>query len=196
MFSTALGVLIGVIHLLGYWIYYKGSHSKENPIRPEPMSWLIWAFGSFVNLASYSLLSGDMVKDILPLVCSLACVYIFVDQWIQRGKKLEKMTKEGISMFSLDAGSMFIGFITRSALVANICCQIGTVASFIPMLRATAKDPTREKPLPWIIWSIAYGLDVILVISRWEKWGDVVYPATCLVLHVLMVVIINRGKAK
>ena len=97
-------------------------------------------------------------------------------------------------MLSLDVLSMIIGFITMSALVANISCQVGTVASFIPILRATAKDPTREKPLPWIIWSAAYGLDVILVITRWEKWGDVVYPATCLVLHILMVTIANRKK--
>ena len=194
MFSLALGVLIGVLHLLGYWIYYRASHSEKDAIQPEPMSWLIWAFGSFVNLLSYSLLSGDLVKDILPLVCSVACVLIFISQWKARGKKLEKMTKEGISMLLLDALSMIIGFITMSALVTNISCQVGTVASFIPILRATAKDPTKEKPLPWIIWSLAYGLDVILVITRWEKWGDVVYPATCLVLHILMAIIANRKK--
>jgi len=194
MFGIALGVLIGVTHLLGYWIYYKGSHSKENPIQPEPMSWLIWAFGSFVNLISYGLLAGDLVKDILPLVCSLACVMIFVDQWFQRGKKIEKMTKEGLSMFSLDTGSMLIGFLTRSALVTNICCQIGTIASFIPILRATAKDPTKEKPLPWIVWSIAYGLDVILVICRWEKWGDVVYPIVEFILCFIIAVISNRKR--
>ena len=194
MFSFAFGVLIGVTHLLGYWIYYRASHSEKDAIKPEPMSWLIWTFGSFVNLFSYSLLSGDLVKDILPFVCSLACVVIFIDQWFQRGRKLEKMTREGLSMLSLDAGSMAIGFITMSALVANVSCQVGTVASYIPILRSTAKDPSRERLLPWIIWSLAYGLDVILVTVRWEKWGDVVYPATCFVLSLLMAVITLRRR--
>lgn len=194
MFSLALGVLIGVTHLLGYLAYYLAMHSKRRPIKPEPMSWLIWTIGSFVDLFSYSLLSGDLVKDILPFVCSVACVWIFVDQWRRRRWKLEKITREGFSMLSIDASASVIGLMTMSALVANISYQVGTVASFIPILRATDKDPTRERFLPWLLWSTAYGLQVILVAIRWEKWGDLVYPVVGFILSVIMAVITNRRR--
>jgi len=194
MISLALGILIGVIHLLGYWIYYRESHAEKDAIKPEPMSWMLWTFGSLVNLFSYSILSGDLVKDILPFVCSVACILIFIDQWKARGRRLEKVTKEGLSMLSLDVISLVVGCLTMSALVTNISCQVGTVATYVPIIMSTDKEPTREKPLPWILWSLAYGLDVILVIARWEQWGDVVYPATCFVLTVIVAVITTRKR--
>ena len=190
MTSTLLGVLVGVIHLLGYWLYYKAMNSGKDSIKPEPMSWLIWTVGSVVNLVTYAIMAGDWVKDILPAVCSISCVAIFCVQ-IRKGL-FEKLTKEGILMLSLDICAMMIAFVSKSATVGNIACQVGTVASYVPMIRSTVRNPNQEKPLPWIFWSTAYALDVVLIISRWDKWEDVAYPAVCFFLSLTMALVANK----
>ena len=191
MFSIALGVLIGVIHLLGYWIYYRAS-SLHKETNPNTASWSIWAFGSVVNLLTYASMSNDWVKDILPAVCSLACIVVYI-AYLQQGKfKMPGLTD--ILIFSTDIAATIVWLVAKSPLIGNMSCQAGTVLSFIPIIRDTMKDSKDEEPLPWIIWSIAYALDVVLVIARWKQWGDVVYPITCLALSITMAIIANKRR--
>ena len=190
--SIILGILIGVAHLSGYWIYYRIS-SLHKETSPNTASWSIWAFGSVINLLTYSSLSNDWVKDILPAVCSVCCIVVFASYF--RQGKFERLGFADILIFSIDIVATIVWLIVDSPLVGNLACQFGTVLSFIPIIRETVKDPKKEKPLSWIIWSFAYGLDVILVIMRWNQWGDVVYPATCLVLHFLMAIISTKRRS-
>ncbi|MCX6717525.1 MAG: hypothetical protein NTU76_02525 [Candidatus Taylorbacteria bacterium] len=99
-----------------------------------------------------------------------------------------------ILIFSADIVATIVWLVAKSALIGNMACQIGTVFSFIPIIRETMKNPKSERRTPWILWSTAYGLDVVLVITRWNQWGDVVYPATLLILDVLMAIIANRRR--
>jgi len=192
MISIIIGVLIGVTHLFGYWTYYRTS-ALHKETSPNTASWSIWAFGSVVNLLTYSSMSNDWVKDILPAVCSFCCIVVFVC-YLRQGK-LQKLSLTDILIFSFDIVATTVWLVADSALIGNMACQLGTVISFYPIIRETLKDPKKERPLAWIIWSIAYGLDIVLVIMRWVQWGDVVYPATCLVLHVLMIVISTKRRS-
>lgn len=190
MVTIALGILIGASHLLGYWIYYRTSVNKETA--PNTASWSIWAFGSMVNLLTYANMSNDWAKDILPAVCSFACIVIYI-VYLWKGKfKMPKFTD--ILIFSTDIVATIVWLVVKSPLIGNMACQASTVLSFIPIIRETMKDPEDEEPMAWSMWSIAYALDVVLVITRWKQWGDVVYPATCLVLSVTMAIIANRRR--
>jgi len=191
MISIALGVLIGVIHLLGYWIYYRMS-SQHKETNPNTASWSIWAIGSIVNLLTYASMSNDWVKDILPAICSLACIVVYVG-YLRQGKfKMPGLTD--ILIFSLDIVATIVWLVANSPLIGNMACQAGTVLSYIPIIRETMKNPQSERRSPWVLWSMAYVLDVILVIARWNQWGDVVYPATNLILCLIMAIIANRRR--
>lgn len=191
MISISLGILIGVTHLLGYWIYYRTS-SLYKETAPNTASWSVWAFGSIVNLLTYASMSNDWVKDILPAVCSVACLVIYVS-YLRQGK-FEVPKFSDILIFSADIMATIVWMSTNSPLIGNMACQGSEVISFIPIIRETMRHPRRERPLPWIIWSIAYALDVILVIIRWRQWGDMVYPVTSLALSLTMIIITNRRR--
>ncbi len=182
--TILLGVIVGVVHLAGYWFYHKAQ--RKSGIKPDQSSWLMWAGGSILNLISYSKMSGDWVKDILPAVCAFACIILFAEQCYLFGFK--KIPLKDIPSFLCDLGATMVWYIAGSPLVGNIAYQIATVATFVPIIRETRREPMCEDRLPWMTWSIAYGLDVVLVITRWNQWGDVVYPLVCLVLHILMAV--------
>lgn len=192
MISIIIGVLIGVTHLFGYWTYYRTS-SLHKETSPNTASWSIWAFGSIVNLLTYSSMSNDWVKDILPAVCSFCCIVVFVC-YLRQGK-LQKLGLADILIFAFDIVATAVWLVADSALIGNMACQLGTVLSFYPIIRETLKDPKKERPLAWIIWSSAYGLDIVLVTMRWAQWVDVVYPATGFSLHVLMIVISTKRRS-
>jgi hypothetical protein len=166
--------------------------SSQEETNPNIASWSIWAFGSIVNLLTYASMSNDLVKDILPAVCSLACLVIYIS-YLRQGK-FEVPRFIDILIFSTDIMATIVWLTTSSPLVGNMACQASLILSFIPIIRETIKDSKKERPLPWIIWSMAYGLDIILVIARWEKWGDVVYPATCFILHASIAIITKQRR--
>lgn len=192
MISIIIGILVGVTHLLGYWTYYRIS-SLHKETSPNTASWSIWAFGSVVNLLTYSSMSNDWVKDILPAVCSFCCTVVFVG-YLRQGK-FKKIKLVDVFVFLIVIIAIVIWQVVDSPMIGNMACQLGTVLSFYPIIRETLKDPKREKPLAWTIWSCAYGLDIVLVIMRWNQWGDMAYPATCFVLHVLMAIISTKRRS-
>ncbi len=181
MTEILLGVIIAVTQIAGYYYYYL---SVKNGVRPNTTMWSIWAFGSLLNFFSYAQLSGDFVKDILPLACSLACIALYIHM-LSRGK-FQKLTLSDWAIVSADMIAVIIWLVTDSALVANIAFQVGTIISFIPVYREIYDNQENETQLPWLVWSTAYFLDIVLVGLRYEKWGDLVYPVVNFVLHFLM----------
>lgn len=181
MTEILLGVIIALTQIAGYYFYYL---SVKNGVRPNTTMWSIWAFGSLLNFFSYAQLSGDWVKDVLPLACSLACIVLYVHM-LSRGR-FQKLTKSDWAIVSADMIAVIIWFATDSALVANIAFQVGTIISFIPVYKEVYDEEENEKQLPWLVWSSAYFLDIVLVGLRYEKWGDLVYPVVNFGLHFLM----------
>lgn len=181
MSEILLGVIIALTQLAGYYYYYL---SVKSGVRPNTTSWTIWTLGSILDLASYMALTGDWVKNLLPMACTFASVVMYV-HFLSRGK-FQKLSTENILMICADVFATIMWYVTDSALVGNLLLQVSTIISFVPIIKEVYDDDENETPLPWLIWSAAYFMDVILVGLRWEKWGDMVYPATCLVLHLLV----------
>lgn len=181
MTEILLGVIIALTQIAGYYYYYL---SVKNGIRPNTTSWTIWTLGSILDLVSYMALTGDWVKNLLPMACTAASVVLYI-HFLSRGK-FQKLSTENILIIVSDIIATVLWYLTDSALVGNILLQVSTVISFVPIIKEVYDEDENETPLPWLIWSAAYFMDLILVGLRWEKWGDIVYPATCFVLHLLV----------
>lgn len=181
-------------HILGYFLYYQLSNSGE--IKPNSTSWSIWTFGSMVNLITYASISDSWMKDLLPAVCSVSCVVLYINclknGYFRRPKLVD------ILIITVDVIATVVWLTTKSAVLGNIIIQFSTAISFIPILRETFKNPLLEKPTPWIIWTFAYGLDIILLIKDFNGFSEVVYPVTCLVLHfsVFALSMVGRKRTK
>lgn len=193
--TEILAILVALTLLAGYAVYYK---SVKNGVRPNTTLWTLWTFGSLLELASYMVVTGDWAKNVLPLVCAVACIVLYI-YFLAHGK-FQRLTFGNILIIIADIAALILWFVTESALVANLAMQVSTVISFIPMYKEVFDEDENETQLPWIIWSITYALDILLVITRWEKWGDLAYPLTNFVLHFAMWALIyfhfRRGKSK
>lgn len=183
--TKLLGIVVALTQIGGYFAYYK---SLEKNVRPNTTSWTIWTIGAILELVSYVFLTQDFIKILLPIVCSISCLVLYV--YILSKGKFHKLSKTDIFILTADFAALGLWYLTSSALIGNIALQISTIISFIPIYREVYDEDENETQLPWIIWSIAYFLDVGLVFARWEKWGDLVYPLTNGILHFLMWILV------
>lgn len=179
--SVVLGFAAGATQLAGYWVYNRGAGGKVNT-----GSWVIWAVGGIVDLASFFALTGDWVINILPAVCAAAAVSTFGYAYAR--KRFSWPDPVDWLFVGADAAITVVWYFTN-VVVANLLYQASAVASFVPMCRGLLSDKEREKPLAWLIWTLAYGLLTASVFLRLERWEELVYPVGNVVTHIAVALI-------
>lgn len=184
-----LGATAGLTHIIAYAIYsrlvFKG-HAK-----PNAATWLLWVLLSFLNLASYFVMTGDWVKIILPVASDTALFTVFFIS-LFRGKFTRLSRFDWAALFvGITAG--LVWWVFRSATYANIILQICFIISFIPTYKLVWKEPGSEMAFPWVLWSSAYIMNLFLVFLRWnDQYQDLVYPIVQFVLHISVALIVLR----
>jgi hypothetical protein len=192
-----LGILAGLLQALGYlfyvWIAVRGTSV------PNPLSWLMFAYGTFVLLLLEYDRDGSWQVFVLPVVCFLgSCVVVFLC-W-QRGGFSKQVNAWDIVSLGLDllvtacyAGAWALlkwGFITEAqrelaTVIMLVAWNIGVFTAFGPMLRDVNGHPEHEHPLPWFVWACAY---LTLLATTYADGGRthhelLLYPAVNLLVH-------------
>ncbi|HLP43913.1 MAG TPA: hypothetical protein VK145_01385 [Candidatus Nanoarchaeia archaeon] len=180
--ALVLSVAASLLQILGYWIYFV--KIREKRVRPNTASWSIWAFGAVLESVSYVFVTGDWVKNLLPVACALCAVLLFL--YCVRYGHFEKLSQLDRILVMVDLVIILIWWLSKSPIYANILLVITAVVSFLPIIRSTWINPRNENASPWFFWTSAYCLLTILVMLRWEKWEDLVYPVTFAILHALI----------
>jgi|CXWL01.1.fsa_nt_gi hypothetical protein len=185
IFTVILGIVAGLVQFSGYVYYIKKINVGR--VKPNTASWSIWAFGAILDTTSYIFVTGDWVKNILPVACALSAIVIFF--YCLYYAHFGRPIRFEWSLVALDFVAVLIWWYYSSAIYANLFLVSTEVISFIPIIRHTWKDPMVEDALPWFVWTAAYSLLAIVVLLRWEKWEDLAYPAVFAVLHVIIAVL-------
>ncbi len=183
-------VVSGLLQILGYIVY--NFKVRKSGMEPDSASWGIWTFGSLMNMLSYATLTNDWVKDILPIACSVSCIVTFVIM-LRRGQ-MHWPDMTGWMMFLVDLVITIIWYFT-SATEASLLYQIGTVASYVPMVIGVKNGTDKEDPLPWFIWTLAYGIFMISVMLRLNNWPELAYPVTCFVVSGYMAWVVWNNRS-
>ena len=72
----------------------------------------------------------------------------------------------------------------EQAAYANLLVQLAVAIGFIGTWRAVWKNPSKENSLPWWIWTVSYGIAVVVVLLRWKgSWLELAYPINMGLLH-------------
>lgn len=192
MYWLIVSVLSGLTQLAGYAIYSK--HVLFGKIRPNAASWSIWAFGAILESASYIFLTGDILKNVVPIICALCSILFFIF-CLFRGH-LRGITRLETYIVMIDIFITLIWIATKSPLYANILFVVTAVISFIPIIMHVYKNPSYENALPWSVWTAAYALQTIVVFGRFEKVEDFIYPAVFFVLHIIISILALDSRKK
>jgi len=185
--ALILTLVTSSVQIIGFVIYDVQAFRKM--LNPNVASWAIWAGITVLNFTSYSSMSGDWMKSLLPTVSSAFCILTFVVA-IAKGGKFSKLDQFDKSALALGAIAALTWFFLKSATYANLIVQAAVLIGFVPTWRAAEK----ERALPWFIWTSAYVLGTILVVLRWTgQWQDLVYPVGLFFAH-LAVALMAQAK--
>lgn len=185
-----LGVIASFLHIIAFAIYNKQVFQQTSV--PKTATWTLWAILTVLNASSYSIMSGDLIKSLLPATSSLACIITFLA--CLYGGKFSWMDKwDGIA-FVIGLVSGFVWWRYQSATYANLILQLAVAISFIPTYRGVWNNPKSEKTFPWYLWSTAYVISITVVLLRWQgQYADLVYPVNCLLLHAMVCLLTKKG---
>ena len=191
--SFVISVASGVVQLAAFVLYNKQIFNGKS--KPNTVVWTLWAYLTLLDSSSYTVMSGDMVKSILPIVSMALTVGTFSRALVHG--KFAKITEKWdwvALVIGIIAG--FIWWVFHSATYANLIVIFAIAISFIPLYRDLRKNRSIERPLPWLLWSLAYALNFITVWLRWRgHYVDFAYSFACFFLH-LPVALIATGKVK
>lgn len=160
--------------------------------KPNGATWAIWSAVALVSTSSYFAASGDFWKSVIPFANILLCIGTFILALV--GGKFKKLDATDWCALVIGIIAVVVWKMTNAAY-ANLIVQVAIIIGFIPTWHGVWKTPSCEKPRPWWIWMIAYGIAGIVVVLRWKnQWIDLVYPVLCVFLHasVPIVGIISR----
>lgn len=149
---------------------------------PNAASWTIWAFITILNFTSYKAMSKDWIKSLLPTLNSLLCILTFVIA-IYRGR-LAALSSYDIIALGLGVATSVVWWQTKSATKAQMLLQVCVAIGFIPTYISVWSNPSNERLLGWVLWSVMFALQIIVVRLRWRgQKMDMLYPVNCLILH-------------
>lgn len=192
MTGSALGVLAAVFQISGYLLYIRNFLKRS--IRPNAASYLMFAYGT--SLVAFLAWQNGAVLAELLLLFACAAMSVIVALLCLRRNATEPVDRFEAIIFSADLW-LTIGYAVLvfthvdKAVYAAIFLFLGnvtTLTSFMPILRSTWRDPRREQPMPWVIWSLAYMFltAATLATTGLDQPVLLIYPVANVVLHVAM----------
>jgi hypothetical protein len=182
-------LIAGACQLAAYLVYIR--YFLGGAIRPNPISWIMFAYGTSLMLFLEWRVGASWEVLLLPAVCAVMSIVVAL-MCFSKGPAAPADTVERWA-FGADIGLTFgyiamVGRVGSSAIFNAafvVASNATTITAFIPILLSTARNPEHEKAAPWVLWTFAYGL---LGITTWLSSGLseptlLIYPIASVVLH-------------
>ena len=139
-------------------------------MEPNPISWLMFAYGTTFLVMIEAGLGATWRELMLPVFCAISSIAVAVLAWRNR-KGVVSLTMYDWWTFRIDVmltiayialwtllWSGVIGADYRDTVLAALLAGISatTLTAFMPLIRSAFRNPASEHPAPWFVWSIAY----------------------------------------
>ena len=210
MFSSLLtwGLIAGLLQLLGYILYL-----SNKKIEPNPLTWLMFSYGTVILTVLEWDKDATWAELILPLVCSVLGLVVFLKVWIAAIRKIRaesgifriwpKDLRPGDTFEKISFGSdllITVGYVASSLLAASslldpnsretavvlflVLSNLSVLIEFLPITKSTYKNPEKEHAAPWAVWACAYATLGMVTWTTHGLWTPLMlYPALNFVTH-------------
>ena len=178
-FTTYLGVVVAVLHLLAYILY--NHQAQKGSSRPNVVTWMIVFFLMSLNAGSYFAMSADWVKSLQVIAGTIGATLIFWSVLLRN--KFVRPTRHELVILTIGFAAIFVWWVSREATYANLLIITAISIGFLPTIEGVWRDPNNEEPLAWYVWMSAFALGIIVVALRYSgQPQDFAYPVVGLVL--------------
>ena len=178
--TIVLGIIAALLHGAAYLLY--AIQTKVGRSSPKSASWGLWEFLVVINWLTFGVAFGNWIIALQFLSGSVACTIVFF--YMLAIKKFDWPTKKHWSLIGLGLIAILVWWMFRNAAWANVIIFVALTISFIPMYESLYDDPTQERPLPWVIWTLAFLTTTVNVIVNWKHQPlGLVMPIGGAILH-------------
>lgn len=177
--TIALGLTAALLHGVAYVLY--NVQAKLGKSSPNAASWSVWAFLATLNALSYREMSGDLVATLQFFTGSVACVLTFL--YVLTIGKFSRLKPKEWGLFALGLLATVVWWKLRSATGANMIVLVAFLISFIPTFEGVWRDPFKETPRSWTLWTLALLITTTNVVLRDGKPIALLTPIVLLVAH-------------
>lgn len=202
MALIAFAVMSGVLQMAGYIFYALKTR------RPNPLSWLMWAYGTtLVGFLEYDYGASWYIL-LLPIVCSVSSIVIAIRCW--KNRDLSDLDWSDWSALGADViltiGYVFAKYLEHNEMLTKegqetsafafiILSNATTFTTFWPTIRGIWHDPSRENWWSWRAWTLAY---TALAITTALQYGFLsifmVYPVLNMAVHAAMALAVRPSR--
>lgn len=183
-------VLMVVAFLIYNWQVFRGRST------PNATSWFVWSAAGMINAGSYFIMTADIAKSITSMTDTLLCVSVFV-----LGAFKKKFAPPQLFDYIVLCGVAMSGIIwaaSNNADTTNLSMQLVAFTGVLPTLYGIKKGSLKEPVLPWLIWTISYILNFLVVCLAYNgNWHELAYPViTGMAMHgttMTMIIIKNKN---
>ena len=177
--TIALGLTAALLHGVAYVLY--NVQTKMGKSSPNAASWSVWAFLATLNALSYREMSGDVVVALQFFTGSVACILTFL--YVLTIGKFSKLKPKEWGLFALGLLATLVWWKFRSATGANMIVLVTFLISFIPTFEGVWRDPFKETPRSWMLWTLAFLVTTTNVVLRDGKLVALITPIVLLISH-------------
>lgn len=195
--ATSLTYGAPALQIAGYITYFL--YILSGRITPNPWSWLMFAYGTSLLTFLEWKLGAPLAILYLPIACSALSIILFgVTLFLPETEfsywdLLAFVADLGITgLYWWSAHQLMQGSITPTEHSYNtvlflVGTNLTTLTAFSPLIREGFARAGHEAPLPWMIWTMAYGsLAVLTAMQSGTTSILMIYPLLNVVLHSLI----------
>ena len=178
--ATFLALTASVLNLVGYIIYIRDL--RRGSTRPNLASWLVWMGITLLSVSTYVRGTGDLTKSLFSW--SILAVNIVTFGFIVRRAKFSSLSRLDISALVIGGLAAVTWFFTQSAWFGNMLVQVAIVIGGVPTILSVWRQPTNERPTPWLLWGGAFIFQLSVILTRWTgEPVELVYPIIGILLY-------------
>ncbi len=192
MFTIVLAFTASATSAYGFWIFNQSVIAGHE--KPNTASWNLWILLTVVQVSSYFTMNQDWRMSALLITDTVLCIATWaIAFW--RGSFAWPPRRDYFPI-ALTFGAVVI-WKFGSAANATLFTQVPLLISCIPYLTQAWKGEVKTKP--WAIWTVAFGIYIMLIHYRHLEtgrgdWHDYVPPVVGVVLHGLVALIAELKK--
>jgi hypothetical protein len=190
--AAALGSFAAVAQVVAYAGYLRLFLAGK--IKPNAASWLMFAYGTAVMVVLEWQSNAEWFELALPIACASMSVIVAVlclrknaTYGIDRSEKITFGADVALTVAYIISAVLIRGH-NKLVVLFVVAGNITTFTSFAPLVISTRNEPQREQPLPWALWTVAYGalLASTIAADGFSSPELLLYPGVCVLLHGLV----------
>jgi hypothetical protein len=181
----ALGTLAALLQVAGYLAYKLGKS------KPNVSTWAIWTVMAGLNAATFMQISS--VAHALQYIAGTVATFLTFGSMLWE-RRFGWPNPLDVAVAAICAAGLVVWRLSGDATYANVVLLVAVLLSFVPTVRGVCHDSSREVPLPWVLWTSAYAVQVLNNAIHWN--GNPVTVANPLVLFIAHGVLVPLSRRR